>query len=81
MRSGGTLTLYAPVIWTNADLFSIGSWQTYFNEILVEIQTFSSKEIHLEIYLQNDGHFASALTHWGLMTQYGDIDLGQHWLR
>ena len=21
------------------------------------------------------------LTHWGLVTQFGDIDLGQHWLR
>ena len=21
------------------------------------------------------------LTHWGLVTSYGDIDLGQHWLR
>ena len=23
----------------------------------------------------------SELTHWGLMTPYGNIDLGQHWLR
>ena len=21
------------------------------------------------------------LTHWGLVTPYGDVDLGQHWLR
>ena len=21
------------------------------------------------------------LTHWGLVTPFGDIDLGQHWLR
>ena len=25
--------------------------------------------------------FESYLTHWGLVTPFGDIDLGQHWLR
>ena len=27
------------------------------------------------------GRKLSTLTHWGLVTPFGDIDLGQHWLR
>ena len=27
------------------------------------------------------GSSVSILTHWGLVTPFGDIDLGQHWLR
>ena len=27
------------------------------------------------------GHFLPNLTHWGLVTPFGDLDLGQHWLR
>ena len=26
-------------------------------------------------------HWNSALTHWGLVTPFGDRDLGQHWIR
>ena len=30
---------------------------------------------------QNINFFKYTLTHWDLMVPYGDIDLGQHWLR
>ena len=34
------------IIWTNADISSIGSLGTNFSEILIEIQTFSLKKMH-----------------------------------
>ena len=33
---------------------------------------------HRHIYASPD---LNELTHWGLVTPFGDIDLGQHWLR
>ena len=37
------------IIWTNAGLLSIGTLQTYFSEILIKIQQFSLKKIHLKM--------------------------------
>ena len=37
------------ITWTNADLLSIGAFRTNFSEILTEIETFSFKEMHLEM--------------------------------
>ena len=34
----------------------------------------SMLRMDLKIHMEN-------LTHWGLVTPYGDSDLGQHWLR
>ena len=31
--------------------------------------------------IDKDIDFNQALTDWGLVTPFGDIDLGQHWLR
>ena len=31
--------------------------------------------------LQGELETVGVLTHWGLVTPFGDIDLGQHWLR
>ena len=33
------------------------------------------------VHTQNVAWFKFHLTHWGLVTPFGDIDLGQHWLR
>ena len=37
------------IIWTNVGILLIGTLGTNFNEILIEIQTFSFKNIHLKI--------------------------------
>ena len=37
------------IIWTNAGILLIGPLGTKFNEILIEIHTFSFKEMHLKI--------------------------------
>ena len=37
------------IIWTNAGLLSIGTLQTYFSEILIKIQQFSLKKMHLKM--------------------------------
>ena len=37
------------IIWTNAGILLIGSLGTNFSEILIEIQTFSFKKMHLKI--------------------------------
>ena len=37
------------IIWTNAWILLIGPLGTNFNEILIEIHTFSSKKMHLKI--------------------------------
>ena len=39
-----------------------------------------ARMIQTECGWNKDTHCA-ALTHWGLVTPIGDIDLGQHWLR
>ena len=37
------------IIWTNAGIFLIGPLGTNFSEILIEIQTFSFKKMHLKM--------------------------------
>ena len=37
------------IIWTNARLLSIGPLRTYFNEILIKIQQFSLKKMHVKM--------------------------------
>ena len=37
------------IIWTNAGILLIGPWGTNFSEILIDIQAFSLKKMHLEI--------------------------------
>ena len=56
----GNLTIIGPdhglspgrrqaIIWTNAGILLIGPWGTNFSEILIGIQTFSSKKMHLKM--------------------------------
>ena len=37
------------IIWTNAGILLIGHWGTTFSEILIGIQTFSFKKMHLKM--------------------------------
>ena len=37
------------IIWTNAGVYLIGPLGTNFSEILIEIQTFSFKKMHLKM--------------------------------
>ena len=54
-----------------------------------DINGFHNKMNRYVMYKEYDSYFcdllsyimANALTHWGLVTPYGDSDLGQHWLR
>ena len=41
--------MHHAIIWTNADILSIGPQGTYFNEILLEIQIFSFQKMHLNM--------------------------------
>ena len=56
----GNLTIIGPdnglspdrrqaIIWTNAGILLIGPWGTNFGEILIGIQTFSFKKMHLKM--------------------------------
>ena len=37
------------IIWTNAGLLSVGTLRTYYSEILIKIQQFSLKKMHLKM--------------------------------
>ena len=71
------------IIWTSAAILLIGPSGTNLSETLIEICTFSFKKMHLKM----SGKWRpfclglKVLTHWGLVTPYGDRDLGQHWVR
>ena len=71
------------IIWTNAGILFIGILGTNFSEILSEIHVFSFKRMHLKMLSAKWPQLClclNVLTHCGLMTPYGNIDLGQHWL-
>ena len=46
-----------------------------------ESQAFDFYSVTPEICQCVQFAFDCSLTHWGLVTPFGDIDLGQHWLR
>ena len=56
----GMLPGWCQAIWPNAGILLIGPLGTNFSEILMEIDTFSYKEMHLKCCLRNGGHFVSA---------------------
>ena len=49
------------VIWTNAGLLLIGPWGTNFNEIFIEILTFSCKKMHLKVFSAKQRPFCLGL--------------------
>ena len=48
------------IIWNNPGILLIGHWGANFSEILIGIQTFSFKKMHLKCRLRNGVHFVSA---------------------
>ena len=54
------------IIWTNAGILLIRPLGTNFSEILIEINTFSFKKIHLKMSSGNGDHFVSASMSSGL---------------
>ena len=48
------------IIWTNAGILWIGHLGTYFSEILIELDTFPFKKMHLKCRVENGDHFVSA---------------------
>ena len=48
------------IIWTNAEILLIGPLEINFSDILIDIQTFSFKKMHLKCHLQNGVDFVSA---------------------
>ena len=57
------------IIWTNAGILLIGHLRTNFSEILIEIQTFSYKKMHLKMSSGKWRPFClglNVLTHWPL---------------
>ena len=48
------------VIWTNAGLLSKGPLGTNWTQILIEINSFSLKKMHLKSHMQDGGHFVLA---------------------
>ena len=70
------------ITWTNADFLSIGHSRTNFNEMLIEIQTFSLTKVHLKMLsaiFQPNCPGEDVLTQCVLLMPYGSIDLGQYW--
>ena len=58
------------IFWTNAGILLIGPWGTNFSEILIGIQTFSLKKMHLKMASAKWRPFClglNVLTHRGLM--------------
>ena len=48
------------IVWINAGLWLIGPLGTNFNEILIKVQTFSFKKMHIKCRLENGGHLVSS---------------------
>ena len=72
------------IIWNNAGRLLIGPLGSNICEILIGIQAFSFKEMYLKMLYAKCHPFCrglNMLTHWGLVTPHGDIELGQHWFR
>ena len=67
------------IIWTNAGILLIWPLRTNFSEILIAIETFSFKKMHLKISSTKWRPFClglNMLSDCGQVTPCGDIDLG-----
>ena len=76
----GNLTIIAPdnglspgrrqaIIWTNAGILLIGPWGTNFSEILIGIQTFSFKNVHLNMSSAKRRPFCLGLNVFKILSQ------------
>ena len=71
--------LVQAIIWTNAGLLLIEPSRINLREIPIKIKTFSCKKICLKMSSIKWLSFCpglNVLIHWGLVTPFGDIDLG-----
>ena len=59
------------IIWTNAGILLIGASGTNFSEILIEIQTFSFKKMHLKMSSGNERPFCLGLNVLTTLTSPG----------
>ena len=50
---------YKAIVWTNAEILSIGPLGTNFIENSIEIYTFACKKIYLKCRLEYGGHLVS----------------------
>ena len=74
------------IIWTNAGILLIGPWGTNFSEILVGIQAFSFKKMHLKMSSAKWRPFCLGLN---VLTDFSPLvvphtcitELGHHWFK
>ena len=64
------------IIWTNAGILLIGPWGTNFSEILIGIQTFSFKKIHLKMSSAKWRPFCLSLN---VLNHSGQLGLNLFW--
>ena len=72
------------IIWTNAGILLIEPPETNFNEILINIHTFSFKKMHLKMLSGIWWPFCPGLnvfTHLPLVLHICASELGKHWFR
>ena len=72
------------IIWTNPGILLIGHLGTNFNEILLQIYTFSFTKMHLKLSSGKWPPFClglNVLTHCSLVTAHGTIELDHHRFR
>ena len=72
------------IIWTNTGILLIGPLGTNFSDILIEMHTFSFKEMHLKVSSAKWWPFClgfNVLSHWPLLTPYANIEFMQYLLR
>ena len=75
------LSLFLPLYWCFFyRVFQIIYLNVIFYECICFYLTVSESDI-IKLFNQSINQSIHVLTHCGLVTPYGDIDLGQHWLR
>ena len=70
------------IIWTNAGLLLIGTLETHFSEILIEIQTFSFKKLRLKVSSAKWWPFClglNVLNRWKHMSAYSSKTPGHQY--
>ena len=67
------------IIWTNAGILLIGPWGTNFSEILIGIQTFSFKKMHLKMSSAKRRPFCLGLNVLKILCPAALRRLATHW--
>ena len=69
---------YSSTLWILG--FVVLEQQALFEQLMYDLTRNLNEKIIFSATQNNNCSFLY-LTHWGLVTSYGDRDLGQHWLR